>query len=86
MKRRSPEIRLTGLQIKSAEKARKLAAAIDVIETERGIRCVWLTLDNCFICPEIDWSKINRTPMQRMLGRLAMRHDKMKRRCPRKRS
>ncbi len=77
---KSPEIRLTGLQIKSAEKARKLAAAIDVIEVEMGIRCVWITFVDCFFCPDIDWSKIDKTPMQRVLGRIVAKSGKVKRR------
>jgi hypothetical protein len=71
-KQRPREIRLVGLQIKSIEKARKLARAVDIIEKELGIYEVLLTLEDCFICPEIDWRRFDRTPMQRHIRQCAL--------------
>lgn len=60
-------IRLSGMQIKSLEKAQKLAAALDTIEIECGIRSVKITVEDCFLCTDIDMNQLNRTPMERLL-------------------
>lgn len=63
-----PEIRLTGCQVKSIEKARTLAAALHVIETECGIKETRIMLVDCFICPDIEESELdtlNKTAMER---------------------
>lgn len=65
-----PEIRLTGCQIKSLEKARVIAAALHTLEVEAGIKVCRITLTNCFICPDIDevaLDSLNQTPMERVL-------------------
>jgi hypothetical protein len=62
-----PEIILDGLQIKSIEKAKLLAQALTIIEEECGIKETRITLKNVFICPWIDLSKLNETPMQELL-------------------
>ena len=48
------EIKLTGLQIKSLDKLVLLADILDNLEKEFGIREVKITLDDCFICPDIN--------------------------------
>lgn len=65
-----PELKLVGMQLKSAEKVRALARALDIIEKECGIRSVKVTFEDTFICPDIDWGKLNRTPMQRVIRRI----------------
>jgi hypothetical protein len=65
-----PEIRLTGCQIKSLEKARVIAAALHTLEVEAGIRVCRINLIDCFICPDIDdaaLDTLNQTPMERTL-------------------
>lgn len=61
------EIKLSNLQIKSLEKAKKVAAALTIIEEEAGIHEVRITIDDCFICPWIDLNELNATPMERLL-------------------
>ena len=63
-----PEIRLTGCQIKSIEKARKVAEALHILEVETGIRETVISLVDCFICPEItdaELDTMNGTAMER---------------------
>ena len=61
------EIKLIGLQIKSLEKFKKLAQSLDTIEKECGIKEVKITLDDYFICPDIDFSFQGFTPMEEVL-------------------
>jgi ABC-type branched-subunit amino acid transport system ATPase component len=61
------EIVLNNLQIKSLEKAKKLAKALTVIEEECGIYEVRITIDNLFICPWIDLDKLCTTEMEKLL-------------------
>lgn len=68
-----PEIKLIGCQIKSIEKARIVAEALNTLEVETGIRVVKITLENCFICPDIDedaLDTLNRTPTEKSLRRI----------------
>lgn len=63
-----PEIRLTGCQIKSIEKARTVADALHTLEVETGIRETVIALVDCFICPDISEAELdtlNRTAMER---------------------
>jgi hypothetical protein len=63
-----PEIRLTGCQIKSIEKARVVAEALHVLEVETGIKETRIMFVNCFICPDItdaELDTLNRTAMER---------------------
>ncbi len=65
-----PEIRLTGCQIKSLEKARVVASALHTLEVETGIKVCRIKLVDCFICPDIDEAaldSLNQTPMERVL-------------------
>lgn len=59
------EIIIKNWQIKSLKKAKILAKALDIIEKEIGIHIVKITLDTMFICPDIDKSKLNKTPMEK---------------------
>jgi|TARA_Y100000034_G_scaffold43202_1_gene52752 hypothetical protein len=61
------EIKLIGLQIKSIGKFKKLAKSLDTIEKECGIKSVKITLEDCFICPDIDFSFQGFTPMEEVL-------------------
>ena len=47
------EIKITGVQVKSLEKSRKLSKAIEIIKEECGIRKVLITFDHFFVCPSI---------------------------------
>lgn len=58
------KIVLKGLQIKSLEKARKLAEAINTIEEECGIRNVEIVFKDIFICEWIDKEKLCETEME----------------------
>ena len=71
-----PRIILENLQVKSLEKARRLAAAVGVIEEECGIRQVQVTVcGDFFICPWIDLTKLDATPQERLIQDLLMRYD-----------
>lgn len=61
------KIKLQGLQIKSLEKARKLAEALNTIEEECGIHHVDITLKDCFICGWMDLHKLDQTPMEELI-------------------
>lgn len=80
MARKSPEIKLTGVQIKSLAKARKVARALDTLEVECGIGPTWITFENVFLCPDIDWNKLDKTPMQRSMRKIVAGIMKRKRR------
>lgn len=65
-----PHIHLKGIQIKSIEKARKLAAAINVIEEECGIYETRVTIEDPFICPWIDTKELDGTDSERIVAKL----------------
>jgi hypothetical protein len=67
MKVKRPEIVLDGIQIKSVEKFRKLAAAVTAIEEECGIYEVTITMKDIFFCPWIDIEECRNTHMERLL-------------------
>jgi hypothetical protein len=58
---------LEGIQIKSIEKFKRLAAAVNVIEEECGIHEVTITLKDIFFCPWIDVEQCRETHMERLL-------------------
>ena len=64
------EIILRGLQVKSLSKAKKLAAALDIIEEECGIKNVKITVEDVFFCGWIDKAKLNETEMEKLLCEL----------------
>ena len=61
------KIILKGLQIKSLNKAQKLAKSINTIEEECGICNVEIILKDCFVCPWVDVYKLDQTPMEELL-------------------
>ena len=61
------KIKLHGLQIKSLKKARKLAAALEVIEEECGIHHVEIIIKDCFVCGWIDLHELNKTDMEALI-------------------
>lgn len=67
MKIKRPHITLEGIQIKSVDKFRKLAEALNTIEEECGIYEVKFTFKNIFFCPWIDKEQCRSTPMERFL-------------------
>ena len=67
MKIKRGEIVLKNLQVKSLEKAKKLAYALNTIEEECGIHEVRFTFQNVFFCPWIDKEQCRATPMERFL-------------------
>jgi len=58
---------LKNIQIKSIGKAKLLAAALDIIEKECGIHEVLISIDNSFICPDIDLRELGETAMENCL-------------------
>ena len=73
MKVKRPEIMLSGIQIKSVEKFKRLAAAVNVIEEECGIHEVTITIKDIFFCPWIDVDQCQETHMERLLIELVER-------------
>lgn len=67
MKIKRPQIVLNGIQIKSVEKFKRLAAAVNVIEEECGIHEVEITIKDIFFCPWIDVEQCRGTHMERLL-------------------
>ena len=61
------KIILQGLQVKSFDKARKLAEAINTIEEECGIHSVKITIKDTFVCPWIDFKDLDKTPMEELI-------------------
>lgn len=61
---------LENLQIKSLDKAKKLAQALSVIEEECGIHEVDMVIKGLFICPWIKLSKLDETEMEKLLAGL----------------
>jgi len=66
-KKQHPHIFLEGIQIKSVEKFRRLAAAVNTIEEECGIHEVEITLKDIFFGPWIDVEQCRSTHMERLL-------------------
>jgi len=61
------KIILKGLQVKSLDKARKLANALSVIEEECGIKEVELVFKDVFVCGWLDTSQLNTTEMELLI-------------------
>ena len=66
-------IQLTGIQVRSVEKARKLAQALAVIEQECGLLGARVTITNCYVADAsgID-AELNGTPMECIVRRLLL--------------
>ena len=52
------------MQIKTLEKAQKLASALNTIEEECGIKNVNIEFKNMFLCEWIDLEELNKTEME----------------------
>jgi len=61
------KITLEFMQIKSFNKAKRLAKALTIIEEECGICNVRLVFKDVFLCGWTDFEKLNRTPMERLI-------------------
>ena len=61
------EIVIRNCQVKSVEKLRILCETLDTMEKELGICSVLITVESCFICPDIDLDEIGDTPMERLV-------------------
>ena len=59
-------------QLKSLEAGRQVAVGIGLIEAAWGIHSVEVRLAGCFICCDVDWRELNRTPDERLLRDLIM--------------
>lgn len=75
MKHNHSLIHIENCQIKSLEKAKKLAALLNDLEIEIGICRVEISFKNCFICPDIDMNELiaSPLPMENLLGNLLSR-------------
>ena len=63
-------IELTGIQIRSLEKARLLANALETIEDECGIMGTYVSIKSCYIADSDQLSRLDRTRMERTLRRI----------------
>jgi len=70
MRNKRGKIILDSLQVKSLEKAKRLAYALNIIEEECGIHETNITITDMFICPWIDLKKLNATEMEKLLQEL----------------
>jgi hypothetical protein len=70
MKIERGKISLQNLQVKSLEKAKKLAKALEVIEEECGIHEVEIEIQGFFLCPWIDLSQMQGSSMEKLLAEL----------------
>lgn len=70
MKINRGKIKLENLQVKSLEKAKKLAKALEVIEEECGIHEVEIEISGFFVCPWIDLTQMQSTGMEKLLAGL----------------
>jgi len=61
------EIKLIGLQIKSKEKFQILAKVLDTIEKECGIKVVKITVEDIWLCSDINFGSLGKTPMEKSL-------------------
>ena len=57
-------IHITNGQIKSLEKAKIIAEALEVIEEEMGIGTTKLTFDDCFFCSDVNRKLLEKSPME----------------------
>lgn len=61
------------MQVKNLKKARKLAKAINTIEEECGIHSVKIEFRDFFVCPWINFKKMDKTEMERLVRDLLTR-------------
>lgn len=67
MEIKRPELKFSGIQIKSLEAFQRFAAAVNEIEEQCGIHEVEITLEDIFFCPWIDVEQCRETHMERLL-------------------
>lgn len=74
------KIHIENCQVKSLEKAIKIAAALDILEKECGIHEVEISFKDMFICPDIDLTHLTNSlePMERLIGGVFIKLDVMK--------
>lgn len=73
MKIKRGKIKLENLQVKSLEKAKKLARALEIIEEECGIHEVEISIDGFFICPWIELHKLDDSGVEKLLAGLFLK-------------
>jgi hypothetical protein len=73
-------IHIENCQIKSLNKAKAVAAALDIIEKEMGVGSVRISFKNCFVCPDINLLELYNSvdPMERVMGKIFIMLDKKK--------
>jgi hypothetical protein len=64
---RRPEIKLTGIQIKSEESFHRLCVALSEIEEQCGIHEVDIVLKDIFFCPWIKTKKCRKSEMEKLV-------------------
>jgi len=64
------KITIKGMQVKSLEKARRLAYALNIIEEECGIESVLIVFKDMFVCPWIDFKELDKTEMEVLVRKL----------------
>lgn len=69
------KIILRGMQIKSLDKARRLAEAINIIEEECGIEHVMISWQG-FVCPWIDVHELDNTNMEMLLRDILLQYER----------
>lgn len=68
-------ISLEGGQLKSLSAAREVAKGLDLVESRWGIHKVRIAISDCFICADVDWRKLDRTPTERLIRDLIMQRE-----------
>lgn len=71
-------IKLENLQVKSLEKAKKLAKALEIIEEECGIHEVEISIEGLFVCPWIDLGRLKSTGMEKLLAGLFIKAEALR--------
>jgi len=74
-------LHIENCQIKSLEKAKLVAQALDTLEKECGIHETMISFKGMFICPDIDLTKLANSEdptMEKLIGNLFIRLDKKK--------
>jgi hypothetical protein len=69
------EIHIYNGQIKSLEKAKKVAEALDTLEKEMGIHVTRIFMQWCFFCPDIDLSELWNTHMENHLRNIILEYN-----------
>lgn len=78
MKINRGKITLENLQVKSLEKAKKLAKALETIEEECGIHEVEIEISGFFICSWIDIAQLQNSGMEKLIAELFIKSKVLK--------